>query len=516
MKNIEYQPVKAQSNNEFYKISKFLFLESEFKTLHLKSKALLMFINDKFDLKKRNNEILEDDKKNKYIEYNEKDMAKDLKCSVRSISNYKKELTDAGLIYISNKNGVHKIYVNENIHTTENGTTYIDSETNEKKYTFFSVPKYLFHNAYKNLTWESIFIYVLIKDRYLVSLQNKNPKYIDENNRVFAYFSYPELQDMLNISKADTVKSHKNKLLALNLLKEATVAHVSANGKTKRHLRYYVLEPIALPVPNKENNETTIKIIKPIEESDNIIWEPESNENTSSRNNRVEPHATFGSNDTQNLGVNNTPRETPNNNTNNNNDMYDMYIYKDKNNNSTNQSNQSNNQSFVLDYKNYKKKQITKYLPDHLGNFLNNFEVDEIKLIKDNLFKAKKSYENNLKLMTQKGSFIKHDKQTEFTVEDLEMDLTSLMKRLHGKRITDNESIQELNNTGYIFSSIKAEFIKAYNEFYNAEDLFKSNLKWAEALAATKKNKSNNQTKKQYQSRKVSVDEAELDALGVY
>lgn len=515
MENIEYQPVKIQPNQDFYKIFKFLFLESEFKSLSSKSKALFMFVANKFDFDKRNNEILEDANKNKYIEYNEKKMAKDLKCSVRSISQYKQELVEAGLINISNKNGVHKIYVNENIQTTENGTTYIDSETNEQKYTFFSVPKYLFHDVYKKLSWESIFIYVLIKDRYIVSSQNKNPKYIDENNRVFAYFSYPELQDMLNISKADTVKSHKNKLLALNLLKEATVAHVSANGKTKRHIRYYVLEPIALPVTEKENHKTTVEIIKPIEESSNIIWEPENIENTSTRNNRVEPHATFGSNDTQNLGVNNTLRETPNNNTITN-DMYDMYVYKESNNNSTNQTNQSNNQSFVFEYENYKKKQITKYLPEHLGYFLNNFAVDEIKLIKDNLFKAKKSYENNLKLMQQDGSFINHDEQTEFTVEDLEMELTSLMKRLHGKRIKDNESIKEMNDTGYIFSSIKSEFIKAYNDFYNTKDLFKSNLKWAKVLTKTKKNKFKNNTKKQYQSHKVTVNVDELDALGVY
>lgn len=514
MENIEYQPVKVQPNQEFYKISKFLFLESDFKYLHLKSKALLMFITDKLELKKINNETSIDANKNVYIEYNEKNMAKDLKCSVRSISTYKQELIDAELIHISNKNGVHKIYVNENIQTTEKGTTYIDSETNETKYTFFRVPKYLFHDAYKNLTWESIFIYVLIKDRYLLSLQNKDPKFIDEKNRIFAYCSYPELQDMLNISKSDTVKSHKNKLLALNLLKEATVAHVNTNGKTKRHLRYYVLEPIALPVINKERNENTVKIIKPIQESDNIIWESENIENTSTCNDWVEPHAKFGSNDTQNLGVNNNLRETPNNNTNTN-DMYDMYEYKE-NNNSKNQTNQSNNQSYVIEYENYKKQQITKYLPEHLGSFLNNFEVHEIKSIKDDLFKAKKSYENDLNFMTQEGSFIKHDEQTEFTVEELEMNLTSLMKRLHGKRTKDNETIKEMTETGYILSSIKAEFIKAYNDFYNTKDLYKTNLKWAKKLAKMKKKQCTKQPKKQYQSNKGTANIDELNALGVY
>src|SRR5699024_11251287 len=111
----------------------------------------------------------------------------------------------------------------------------------------------------------------------------------------------------------------------------------------------------------------------------------------------------------------------------------DINITKKENNINKNTTNKTNNNSTILEYENYQKQAITKYLPEYLASYFNNFDVSEIKMIKDNLFKAKKSYFNDLAIISKEGLFIQYCPEVEFTVENLEFELHALLKRLHGK-----------------------------------------------------------------------------------
>lgn len=501
-KHIKNKVVTDQISGENFKYYKFLSYEKftdnkTGETVKFEKNARITYtlIANQFARLLQSGHFITKDNNN-YIRLDTKELAKHTNITEQTIKTKIKFLTKQNLIVVKD-NLVHVPF--PEVHDPR--STFVDEKGNVKL-TFSLVPKYLIeHSYYKEFTENSILYYSLTRERFIQShLNNANgsKKYVDNHGNTCCYFTNEEAQSLLGISE-DTLKKDRDLLYAKGLLK---------SNKVNKALTYQVLEPIALPLENEvieeEKTTSTDENLANLDENLDPSFENLGLENLKVRVENFEK-----------LGLSNTVLSNTSNNNTNTNDMYDMYVYRE-NSNSTNQTNQSNNQSYVFEYENYKKKQITKYLPEHLGSFLNNFEAHEIKSIKDNLFKAKKSYENDLKFMTQEGSFIQHDEQTEFTVEDLEIELASLMKRLHGKRTKDIETIKEMTDTGYIFSSIKAEFVKAYDDFYNTKDLFKNNIKWAKKLAEMKEKQCTKQTKNQYQSNKGTTDIDELNALGVY
>lgn len=500
---IKNKLVTEQISGENFKYYKFLSYEvftdkNTGKTVKFEKNARITYtlITNQFARLLQSGHFVADETK-KYVRLDTKELAKHTNITEQTIKTKIKFLTKQNLIAV--KDGLVHVPFPE---VRDPRSTFVDEKGNVKL-TFSLIPKYLIeHSYYKELTENAIIYYSLTRERYVQSLINNTKgekNYLDNHGNTCCYFTNEEAQSLLGISE-DTLKKDRNLLYAKGILK---------SNKVNKALAYQVLEPIVLPLENEVAAEETAT------PNDENIANLDENLDPSFENLGLEDLKVRVEN-FEKLGLSNTVLSNTSNNNTRPNDMYDMYVEKESNNNSTNQTNQSNNQSYVFEYENYKKKQITKYLPEHLAYYLNNFEVDEIRLIKDNLFKAKSSYKNNLDFMAQEGSLINHDEQTEFTVEDLEMDLAQLMKRLHGKRMKDNETIKEMNDTGYIFSSIKAEFIKAYNDFYNTKDLFETNLKWAKKFAKAKKKQSAKQAKNQYQSLKSTYDPEELNNLGVY
>lgn len=499
---IKNKLVTEQISGENFKYYKFLSYEVFFdkktdKKIKFEKNARITYtlIANQFARLLQSGHFITEDN-NKYVRLDTKELAEHVNITEQTIKTKIKFLIKQNLIVVKN-NHVHVPFPE----VDDPRSTFLDEKGNVKL-TFSLIPKYLIeHSYYKDLTENSIIYYSFQRERFIQSHLNNangNKKYVDIHGNTCCWFTNEEAQSLLGVSE-NTLKKDRNLLYAKGLLKST---------RNNKALTYKVLEPIALPLEKEVIEEEST---------------PSNNENLESLDANVEPsfenlrleNLKVEGENIEKLRLSNTVLSNTSNNNTSTNDMYDMYEYEEIN-NSTNQTNQSNNQSYVFEYENYKKKQITKYLPEHLGSFLNNFEVHEIKSIKDNLFKAKKSYENDLKFMTQENSFIQHNDHTEFTVEDLEMDLTLLMQRLHGKRTKDNETIKEMTDTGYIFSSIKSEFINAYDDFYNTKDLFKTNLKWAKKLDEMSKNQCEKQTINPYQSSKGTNDIDELDALGVY
>lgn len=501
-KNIKNKLVTEQISGENFKYYKFLSYET-FKnketgeTVKFEKNARITYtlVSNQFArLLKSGHFITEDG--NKYVRLDTKELAKHVNITEQTIKTKIKFLIKQNLIVVKNSH-VHVPFPDVN----DSRSTFVDKKGNTKL-TFSLIPKYLIeHSYYKDLTENSIIYYSFQRERFIqshINNANGNKKYVDIHGNTCCWFTNEEAQSLLGVSE-NTLKKDRALLYAKGLLKST---------KNNKALTYKVLEPIALPFENEVREEETTPSDDENLESLMAHAEP-SFEKLRLENLKVEVE------NLEKLRLSNTVLSNTSNNNTRTNGMYDMYSYKESN-NSTNQTNQSNNHSYVFEYENYKKKQITKYLPEHLGSFLNNFELHEIESLKDNLFKAKKSYENDLNFMTQEDSFIKHNEQTEFTVEDLEMDLILLMQRLHGKSNKDKETIKEMINTGYIFSSIKAEFIKAYDDFYNTKDLFKTNLKWAKKLDKMSKEQCVKQTNNLHQSNRVVNEIDELDALGVY
>src|SRR5699024_4762608 len=140
--------------------------------------------------------------------------------------------------------------------------------------------------------------------------------------------------------------------------------------------------------------------------------------------------------------------------------------------------------------------------------------------IKDNLFKAKKSYFNDIAIISKEGLFIQYYPEVEFTVEHLVIELHALLKRLHGKSVKDNETIADIDQTGSIFTSFKNELIHAIKVVHYKYDAYKYDIKQSKFVRSKNKYLNNiaktKKTEPSINRKSIEVTTAELDALGVY
>src|SRR5699024_6004240 len=104
------------------------------------------------------------------------------------------------------------------------------------------------------------------------------------------------------------------------------------------------------------------------------------------------------------------------------NDLYDMNSSNKEKNVETNTLNQTNHNSAILEFQNYQKQAMTKYLPKYLASYFNNFDVSENKTITHHLLKAKKCYYNDLAIITRAGLIIQYYPEVEFTVQHLDFE----------------------------------------------------------------------------------------------
>lgn len=87
------------------------------------------------------------------------------------------------------------------------------------------------------------------------------------------------------------------------------------------------------------------------------------------------------------------------------------------------------------------KYQLLQEIPAQLQIYLSNFEVNEIRIIKSVILKAKTSF-NNVK-------------NTIYMLEDIEFEMINMLKRFKATLIQKSESVEMMQ--GYLMRSVKAE-----------------------------------------------------------
>lgn len=146
-----------------------------------------------------------------------------------------------------------------------------------------------------------------------------------------------------------------------------------------------------------------------------------------------------GTPESQNLDPNDTEFsntdyiETENNDTNDLNDTPNNISENAHSNHTNHQQTEFNNDAL--------KFQVLEELPQQIKDYLSNFEIREIRIIKSVLLKGKKSF-NNV-----------HD--TYYRLEDVEFELVSVLKRFKAMLLRKNETVEAMQ--GYLMQSIKAE-----------------------------------------------------------
>ena len=278
---------------------------------------------------------------------------------------------------------------------------------------FYQLPKYLFEDEYfKKMSAEAKIMYALLKDRFELSIQNE---WVDKNNNIYFIFSNKHLCEYLGYAEQKIIKL-KKELISFNLLTQERVGLNKPN-------RLYLLKP------NYDIKASRTKELP----------------NSQFQNNE------FGSSRTVNL----SGQELPNSQSNDTN--YNDTDYIKTENNDTNDLN-DNKPTYPSNHTNHSnhynpnfndealKFQLLEELPHSIQNYLSNFEVAEIKIIKTVLLKAKTSFNNAI--------------DSYYLLEDMEIEILHVLKRFKAMLIQKNETVEAMQ--GYLMKSLKSEFAEVH------------------------------------------------------
>ncbi|WP_394861393.1 replication initiator protein A [Staphylococcus hominis] len=278
---------------------------------------------------------------------------------------------------------------------------------------FYQLPKYLFEDAYfKKMSAEAKIMYALLKDRFELSIQNE---WVDKNNNIYFIFSNKHLCEYLGYAEQKIIKL-KKELISFNLLIQERVGLNKPN-------RLYLLKP------NYDIKASHSKELP----------------NSQFQNNE------FGSSRTVNLGG----QELPNSQSNDT-DYNDIDYIKTESNDTddlndkkltypSNHTNHSNHYNSKFNDEAL-KFQLLEELPQSIQRYLSNFSVNEIKIIKLVLLKAKTSFNNSI--------------DTYYLLEDMEIEILHVLKRFKAMLIQKNETVEAMQ--GYLMKSLKSEFAEMH------------------------------------------------------
>ena len=278
---------------------------------------------------------------------------------------------------------------------------------------FYQLPKYLFEDAYfKKMSAEAKIMYALLKDRFELSIQNE---WVDRNNNIYFIFSNKHLCEYLGYGEQKIIKL-KKELVNFNLLTQERVGLNKPN-------RLYLLKP---------NYDIEASLTKELPNS-----QFQNNESGSSRtvNLSGQELPNSQSNDTENNDTDYIKTES-----NDTNDLNDNKLTFPSNHTNHSNHNNSNFNNEAL------KFQLLEELPQSIQRYLSNFSVNEIKIIKPVLLKAKTSFNNSI--------------DTYYLLEDMEIEILHVLKRFKAMLIQKNETVEAMQ--GYLMKSLKSEFAEMH------------------------------------------------------
>ncbi|UUY70569.1 replication initiator protein A (plasmid) [Staphylococcus warneri] len=269
---------------------------------------------------------------------------------------------------------------------------------------FYQLPKFLFEDDYfSKMTTDAKVMYALLKDRFELSKINN---WIDEENNIYLLYTNKQLCSILQYGEPKIIKL-KKELEKFNLI-------INERQGLNRPNKIYLLEP------SYDKELTNRKF-----QNKQIVC-------SGTYKNIVQELTICKSNDTDISDTN--YKETKNN------DTYDMNDSKHVINHNTLHSNHANHQSNEFN-NNALKYQLLQEIPDQLQTYLNNFEVNEIRIIKSVILKAKTSFNN--------------EKNTIYMLEDIEFEMINVLKRFKATLIQKEEKVEAMQ--GYLMRSIKSE-----------------------------------------------------------
>ena len=278
---------------------------------------------------------------------------------------------------------------------------------------FYQLPKYLFEDAYfKKMSAEAKIMYALLKDRFELSLQNE---WIDKNNNIYFIFSNKHLCEYLGYAEQKIIKL-KKELISFNLLTQERVGLNKPNRLYLLKPNYDIKASHTKELPNSQFQNNEFGSSRTVNLSGQELPNSQSNDTENNDTDYIKTE----SNDTNDL--NDNKLTFPSNHTNH----------------SNHDNSNFNNEAL--------KFQLLEELPQSIKNYLSNFEVAEIKIIKTVLLKAKTSFNNAI--------------DSYYLLEDMEIEILHVLKRFKAMLIQKNETVESMQ--GYLMKSLKSEFAEMH------------------------------------------------------
>ena len=278
---------------------------------------------------------------------------------------------------------------------------------------FYQLPKYLFEDAYfKKMSAEAKIMYALLKDRFELSLQNE---WVDKNNNIYFIFSNKHLCEYLGYAEQKIIKL-KKELIKFNLLTQERVGLNKPNRLYLLKPNYNIKASHTKELPNSQFQNNEFGSSRTVNLSGQELPNSQSNDTDYNDTDYIKTE----SNDTDDL--NDKKLTYPNNHTNH----------------SNHDNSNFNNEAL--------KFQLLEELPQSIQNYLSNFEVTEIEIIKTVLLKAKTSFNNTI--------------DSYYLLEDMEIEILHVLKRFKAILIQKNETVEAMQ--GYLMKSLKSEFAEMH------------------------------------------------------
>jgi len=292
-----------------------------------------------------------------------------------------------------------------------------------QKEKFYQLPKVFFTNPkYTKLSNDAKITWSILRDRLDLSIRNN---WIDENGDIFFIYTNEKLKSILNISSPNKLSKIKKELTEADLFNQI---RVGLNKPNKLYIKKpEVTEADVYYISQQEND------IEQHNNTDVSLSYVQKYDNDTSRNiNMI--HHDISKEYTNDTDLSNTDYiETENNDTHDMNDTHNNQTNHNHSDHTNHQQSEFNNDAL--------KFQVLEELPQQIKDYLSNFEIREIRIIKSVLLKGKKSFNNA------------HD--TYYRLEDVEFELVSVLKRFKAMLLQKNETVEDMQ--GYLMQSIKAE-----------------------------------------------------------
>lgn len=311
-----------------------------------------------------------------------------------------------------------------------------------QKEKFYQLPKVFFTNPkYTNLSNDAKITWSILRDRLDLSMRNN---WIDENGDIFFIYTNEKLKSILNISSPNKLSKIKKELTQAGLFNQI---RVGLNKPNKLYIKKpEVTEADIYYISQQEND------VEPLNDKDVSKSYVQNYDNNTSRHIGL-IHQEISKSYANDTELNDTDYiETENNDTNDLNDTPNNISENAHSYHTNHQQTEFNNDAL--------KFQVLEELPQQIKDYLSNFEIREIRIIKSVLLKGKKSFNNA------------HD--TYYRLEDVEFELVSVLKRFKAMLLQKNETVEAMQ--GYLMQSIKAELEEIHALNMRRQNMTKYNI----------------------------------------